>query len=240
LTIFAADSSTKIRVLVVEDEAIVAMLTEDMLLDLGFEVGATASTVDEALKRVQEQQFDVALLDVNLRGEKVFPIADELLLRQLPFAFTTGYGLDGLREDLRNIPVAAKPFSPLELNEVLVRALGTFRQQAAESGILDPNKNDVVITPTNRMVDQEVPTGPTEFSVSSNGDKWFLDYEGAAGDHSVIHRASDASGGTETTWSVSNFLELFGDHPQGQALRQLLHNLRPNAGHSSTEGTPAS
>jgi len=109
----------------VEDEAMVAMLTEDILVDLGFEVTATASNVKEALQRVKEQQFDIALLDVNLRGEKVFPVAEELLLRRLPFAFTTGYGLDGIREDFRTIPVVTKPFSPLALSEVLSRARGS-------------------------------------------------------------------------------------------------------------------
>jgi len=123
----SAGSSThpRLRVLVVEDEAMVAMLTEDILVDLGFEVTATASNVKEALQRVKEQQFDIALLDVNLRGEKVFPVAEELLLRRLPFAFTTGYGLDGIREDFRTIPVVTKPFSPLALSEVLNRARGS-------------------------------------------------------------------------------------------------------------------
>ncbi|MCH4547337.1 response regulator [Rhizobium changzhiense] len=113
----------KIRVLIVEDEAMVAMLTEDMLIDLGFEVSSIASNLEDAMTRVREDDFDVALLDVNLRGEKVFPVAEELLLRQMPFAFTTGYGADGIRHDLRAVPVAAKPFSARELSEVLARAL---------------------------------------------------------------------------------------------------------------------
>lgn len=103
----------------------VAMLTEDMLLDLGFEIAASASNLTEAMKYARECAFDVALLDVNLRGDKVFPVADELLRQQTPFAFTTGYGVDGIREDLRTIPVAAKPFSPVELKQVLTSALGS-------------------------------------------------------------------------------------------------------------------
>ncbi|NTF98211.1 hypothetical protein [Rhizobium rhizogenes] len=65
------------------------------------------------------------MLDVNLRGEKVFPVPDELLRQQMPFAFTTGYGLGGIRVDLRTTPVAVKPFSPVELKRVLTSALSS-------------------------------------------------------------------------------------------------------------------
>lgn len=56
---------------------------------------------------------------------------------------------------------------------------------------------------------------PKEFAVSSNGDKWSLEQDGATRDHIVIHRANLAAGGTETRWSISSFLEVAGDHPQG-------------------------
>ncbi|WP_246799887.1 response regulator [Rhizobium indicum] len=109
----------KPRVLVVEDEAMVAMQTEDMLVDLGFEVAAIASSLEEALKRSSVADFDVAVLDVNLRGEKVFPVAEALLALQIPFVFTTGYGVGGVREDLRHAPVIVKPFSAPELQQKL-------------------------------------------------------------------------------------------------------------------------
>ncbi|WEX74819.1 hypothetical protein PYH37_000106 [Sinorhizobium numidicum] len=76
--------------------------------------------------------------------------------------------------------------------------------------------------------------GPKEFAESSNGDKWFLEHDRAAGEHIVIHRANIASGGTETRWSISGFLEVAGDHPQGQALREALRDIR------SLEGEPRS
>ena len=72
----------------------VAMLTEDMLVDLGFETAASASGLAEAMRYASECDCDVALLDANLRTEKVFPVADELLFQKTPFAFATGYGVE--------------------------------------------------------------------------------------------------------------------------------------------------
>lgn len=67
-----------------------------------------------------------------------------------------------------------------------------------------------------------MPEGPSEFAASSNGDKWFLDCDEAAGEYIVIHRANVSSGGAETRWPTSTFLRLFGDHPQGDALRKTM------------------
>jgi hypothetical protein len=83
-----------------------------------------------------------------------------------------------------------------------------------------------------RCEELRMPEGPIEFAASSNGDKWFLEHDGAAGEHIVIHRANIASGGTETRWSISSFLEVAGDHPQGQALRDI----RFLEGESRSEG----
>jgi hypothetical protein len=83
-----------------------------------------------------------------------------------------------------------------------------------------------------------MPEGTKEFAVSSNGDKWFLEHDGAAGEHIVIHRANIASGGTETRWSISSFLEVAADHPQGQALREALRDVRSLEGQSRSEGPP--
>jgi CheY-like chemotaxis protein len=99
-----------LRVLVVEDEGLVAMLVETMLDDLGCAVVLSAASVREALELVSRGGFDVALLDVNLAGEKVFPVADELRRLGVPFAFASGYGADGLRPDLQDVPIIQKPF----------------------------------------------------------------------------------------------------------------------------------
>jgi CheY-like chemotaxis protein len=80
------------RVLVVEDEPIVGILLEDMLLDLGVEVIGPAASVAEALALVGQAEFDAALLDVNLGGERSYPVAEALAARGIPFLFLTGYG----------------------------------------------------------------------------------------------------------------------------------------------------
>lgn len=123
LTLIVPGKQQKPRALVVEDEAMVAMMTEDMLIDLGFEVVAIASSVKEALARSRTADFDVAVLDVNLRGDKVFPVAEALLALRIPFVFTTGYGVEGVRKDLRHAPIAAKPFSADDLEQKLRQAM---------------------------------------------------------------------------------------------------------------------
>jgi CheY-like chemotaxis protein len=82
-----------LRVLVVEDEGLVAMMLEDLLDDLGCQVPCSASSVVQALEWLDGGgEADAALLDVNLGGEPVFPVAEALAARGVPFAFTTGYG----------------------------------------------------------------------------------------------------------------------------------------------------
>jgi CheY-like chemotaxis protein len=109
-----------LRVFVLEDESPVAMLIEDMLRDLDCEIAAEAARVHDALRTIEAgPTFDVALLDVNVAGEKAFPVADALRARGVPFAFLTGYGSVGLREDLRDSPVLAKPFRRRDLERVL-------------------------------------------------------------------------------------------------------------------------
>ncbi|HEX2101013.1 MAG TPA: response regulator, partial [Candidatus Synoicihabitans sp.] len=81
-----------LRILLVEDEAMVAMLIEGMLEDLGCRVAEWATNVGAALEAVDRDEFDGALLDVNLRGEPVYPVAELLAGRRLPFIFVTGYG----------------------------------------------------------------------------------------------------------------------------------------------------
>ena len=84
------------RVLVVEDEILIGMLLEDMLGELGYAIAATASRVDEAAALARDGEFDAAILDVNLNGQDVYPVADILAARGIPFVFATGYGERGL------------------------------------------------------------------------------------------------------------------------------------------------
>lgn len=108
-----------LRVLVVEDEMMVSMLIEDMLGDLGCQVVGPASRLDEAMALARLGQLDCAVLDVNLGGQSIFPLAD--LLRELgaPFAFATGYGDAGLRDVDKGSPVLQKPFREGDLARVL-------------------------------------------------------------------------------------------------------------------------
>src|SRR5215831_6583708 len=84
------------RILVVEDELMIRMLLEDMLGELGYTVTAEAGRLEEALQAAKTADFDIAILDVNLDGEPVSPVADALVARGTPFVFATGYGERGL------------------------------------------------------------------------------------------------------------------------------------------------
>jgi CheY-like chemotaxis protein len=108
-----------LKVLVVEDEMMVSMLIEDMLSELGCEVVGPASRLDEAMALAKEAEIDCAVLDVNLGGQPIFPLADLLRERGAPFAFATGYGDAGLRDVDRGSPVLQKPFREGDLARVL-------------------------------------------------------------------------------------------------------------------------
>lgn len=112
-----------LRVLIVEDESIVAMMVEDVVLDLGYQVAAVTGRVEQALTLIGSLDFDIAVLDVNLHGQMSYPIADALRTRGKPFVFATGYGVTGLRDEWRDRPVLQKPFEPEALAGALARAL---------------------------------------------------------------------------------------------------------------------
>ncbi|WP_292147081.1 response regulator [Mesorhizobium sp.] len=105
--------------LVVEDEALVAMLVEDMLGELGHEVVGPAMRLAPALKMAREEIFDFAILDVNLANEQSFPVAQLLQEKGTPFVFATGYGLRGLDERFRGIMTLQKPFLLQELADAI-------------------------------------------------------------------------------------------------------------------------
>ncbi|MBU3076415.1 response regulator [Sphingomonas quercus] len=108
------------RILVVEDEAVVAMLLEDMLIDLGCEIVGPVANVEQALAVLDAETVDAAVLDVNLNGQPSYRIADALADRGRPFLFITGYGEAGLDDGYRQRPVVQKPFT----RERLAQALG--------------------------------------------------------------------------------------------------------------------
>ena len=127
------DPTESLRVLIVEDESLLAMMVEDVLTDAGWTIAASVASIPEALDAVQRGGFDVALLDVNLAGQEVFPVADAVLARGVPLVFATGYGSNGIREDLRHLPVIAKPFSPGQLLHGLSTVVDDHAGAAQES-----------------------------------------------------------------------------------------------------------
>jgi CheY-like chemotaxis protein len=114
----------KNRVLIIEDEMMVAMLIEDVLTDNGFEIAGLASNVDQALELIASARFDAAVLDLNLNGHRTFPVADELTKRGIPFIFSTGYGSDGVAPEYKNVRVVQKPFQDAELVEAVGKVMG--------------------------------------------------------------------------------------------------------------------
>ena len=111
------------RVLVIEDESMVMMLLQDMLEDIGCEVVDSASRLEEAIGKARSLSFDVAILDVNLNGERTYPIAEVLAERGVRFVFATGYGVGNLPPDFIGRPVLQKPFQQQDLERVLRAAL---------------------------------------------------------------------------------------------------------------------
>lgn len=103
------------RVLVVEDEMLPAMLMEDLLTDLGCDVVGPVARVAEGLKLAGSEKLDGAILDINVAGTEVFPVARELAERGIPFIFLSGYASDTLPQVWRNRPTLRKPFRPEDL-----------------------------------------------------------------------------------------------------------------------------
>jgi CheY-like chemotaxis protein len=112
------------RVLIVEDEGIVAMVVEDYLEYLGFTVVGVAARLEDGEEAARVQAIDIAVLDVNLAGKVSYPIATILRGRGIPFLFATGYGTAGLPVELRGVPVLSKPFRKEDLATALAAAHG--------------------------------------------------------------------------------------------------------------------
>lgn len=116
-----------LKVLVVEDESAVAIMIEDMLEDLGCSVAASAAGLAEAREIAATAEIDLAVLDVNLGGQPVLPVARILRERQIPLVFSTGYGASGLPRDFSGHPVVGKPFSMRQLQQAIALALESRR-----------------------------------------------------------------------------------------------------------------
>jgi CheY-like chemotaxis protein len=97
-------------VFLVEDEVMIRMMVAEMLEELGYHVAAEAGDIDEAARLAQCTEFDLAILDVNVNGKAIYPVADLIKARNRPFIFATGYGSSGLSEEYRDRPALQKPF----------------------------------------------------------------------------------------------------------------------------------
>ena len=122
--------SRALRVLVVEDEMMVAMLVQDMLQDLGHVPVGPAARLETGIELAGRETLDLAILDVNLGGTDSFPIANLLTARGVPVIFATGYGRSGLHGRYPGVPVIAKPFGMADLR----RAIGVLKGYDDASG----------------------------------------------------------------------------------------------------------
>ncbi len=113
------EASSSRCIMVVEDEMFVAMLVEDILSNAGYRV-IKAARVDRALDLVAgDDAFDAALLDINLNGVEVFPVASRLRELGVPFVFASGYGREGLPPEFKDCPILQKPYLPDALRDAI-------------------------------------------------------------------------------------------------------------------------
>ena len=118
------------RVLVVEDEMLVLMAIEDMLADLGCTSISVAGNLDKALALIKVERFDIATLDINLNGQRSYPVAEALSDAGVPFAFSTGYGEHGVGEGYGRHMVLNKPYSSRQLVDVLTALIAESQPPA--------------------------------------------------------------------------------------------------------------
>jgi CheY-like chemotaxis protein len=110
---------TKGRVLVVEDEALLSIMLADMLVALGYEIAAICSELAGAVALARTGSFDLAVLDINLNGQRSFPVAEALQKRELPYLWTSGYSRAILPPRLAAAPFVAKPYDLADLGRAL-------------------------------------------------------------------------------------------------------------------------
>jgi CheY-like chemotaxis protein len=116
------------RVLVVEDEALIALVLQDMLEELGWEVVGPASTLAEARTLADDtESYDLALLDVRLNGETVFPVAERIVAAGRPIIFATGSGGDDLPSSIRASSVLGKPYAAQTVERAILKAIDEAR-----------------------------------------------------------------------------------------------------------------
>lgn len=112
------------RILIVEDEFLVGIQLEDDLHAAGYRAVGPYAKLEDAVLAARREQFDLAILDINLNGEKVFPLADELIARGIPIILISGYLASDLPERFRDRPLLAKPYDPTVLDKEISSVMG--------------------------------------------------------------------------------------------------------------------
>jgi DNA-binding NtrC family response regulator len=110
-------------VFLVEDEVMIRMMVADMLEELGHSIAGEAGEIGHAIKLAQSTEFELAILDVNVNGHMITPVAELIKARNLPFIFATGYGAAGVPAEYRDQPTLQKPFLIEKLEEMIHRTL---------------------------------------------------------------------------------------------------------------------
>jgi two-component SAPR family response regulator len=118
----------------VEDEALVGMMMKDSLSELGFSVIGPFSRIADAMHAARHERFQAAILDINVKGEMIYDLADQIAARDIPLVFVTGYGADAIAERFKNVPVLQKPVDRIALERVLAaRRLTEHAENASAS-----------------------------------------------------------------------------------------------------------
>ncbi|HVI61516.1 MAG TPA: response regulator, partial [Bradyrhizobium sp.] len=121
--VFDLKRKDKPRVLLVEDEALVAMMIQDTLAEFGFQVVGPLGTASEALAAARESHIDAAVLDINLGDGLVYTVAEILGVRGVPFVFVTGYDIDSVDPRFSDIPILQKPIERDMLQKVFMSSI---------------------------------------------------------------------------------------------------------------------
>ena len=124
-----------LRVLVVEDELLVALALEDILNDMGCEIVGPVSQIEEAETFARTRDLDAAILDVNVRGRLIYPVAEVLAARGVPVLFCSGYSDTAvLPAPFRALPQVAKPYDESALRRAMEKAFGHLRAEGRAQG----------------------------------------------------------------------------------------------------------
>ena len=121
-------SAKGLSIFLVEDEAMIRIMVVDMIEELGHVLAAEAGQIDQALELAQSAEFDLAILDVNVRDKLITPVAELIKAREIPIIFATGYGSGGLPEGFREFPALPNPF---QLETLAAAIDGVIRSRGA-------------------------------------------------------------------------------------------------------------